>query len=277
MSFNDLLASASSASGPSASLPQGGLSKALSALLAPLLSDPEVEASSFGYGPLSQQALLAKRAAFQPRRYLDMTADLLNRTSDTKGEMYQAIQLAQLLKIKSDTDSIKQTLRQKILLDRRTKKAASDQQQLHADQSIKIQEASMKREQSVQGTFSSVPSYIFPSVLHGQAKQMEPDLAAEPDEDVMRSFLQAWQTELIMTDGEASGRLHIALQQTKQSNLHKSFLLRMRISQLGFAWVWLHFRAISEQEWCARVDRVNVLAESEVEDVSALESTVFDV
>jgi hypothetical protein len=260
MSFSDLLASAASASGPSPSLPLGGLSKALPALLAPLLSGAET--NTYGYDALSQQALLAKRAAFQPRRYLAMTADLVARTADTQGEMHRGIQLAQLLRKQSNTDIIKKTNRQKILQDRRAKRAAIDQQQMNADHTTKMKEASMKQAQS----FDTGPSSTFASMLHGQAKQMEPDLKAEPDENIVQIYLQAWQLELNMTDGEASGRLQVTLQQTIQSGHRKCFLLRMQINQLGFAWVLLRFHAISSEDWCARVDRVNVLAESEVED-----------
>jgi hypothetical protein len=265
MSLSDLLASAS-ASGPSSSVPVGGLSKALPALLAPLLSSGGFGANGYDYGSLSQQqALLAKQAAFQPRRYLVMTADLMARTSDITGEMHRATQLAKMLESRSDKDALKTVLQQKVLQDRRAKKAASDQHQLQADQAISMQD----KQQSLQhNSLRFASSDASNSALSIHAKQMESSIETEPDEGALQSFLQAWHIALHTADGEASARILLASQQTFRNSKRRNHVLRMRISQTGYAWLWLHFEETSKDAWSARVDRVNVLAESEVEEVS---------
>lgn len=267
MSFSDLVASAS-ASGPSStSLPLGGLSKALPALLAPLLSSGGPAGNGFEYGTLSQQqGLLAKQAAFQPRRYLAMTADLMARTSDKSGEMHRAIQLAKVLESQSDRDALKQALRQKVLQDRREKKAASDQRQAQADQINESKDRPPNLLQDVVFTSSDV----FISALYRQAKQVESNLETKPDESGLMSFLRTWQAELHAADSEASAKVQVAVQQTNCRSRRRSHQLRMRISQTGYAWLWLHFEELSRDAWCARVDRVNVLAESEVEEASRM-------
>ena len=262
MSLSDLLAS-TSASGPSSSLPSGGLAKALPALVSPLLPGYESAMQQYAPGMLSQSqgALLVKRAAFQPRRYLAMTAELVARTSDDAGEMYRAIQLAQSLMGPSHSTSIKQRQREALLHDRKRRrgerptaaKASQDEEDGGAP--------TRKR-------FNSTLLYAFPSALHGRAREAEPSLTGEPDSERTRMFLEAWESELLSVDMEASRRIQATLQQWTSGKRGPGCLIRVRIEEVGVGWVWVHFAPVQQTGWIVRIHRVNVLAESEVDEVS---------
>lgn len=264
MSLNDLLASAS-ASGPSSSLPQGGLSKALAQLLVPLLPNSTANPPKFESGslaPPSQQPLLDARSSFQPRQYLAMTNDLVTRISDEEGEMHKAIQLAHSLINQSDGKVIKEMHRQRILQQRKQRKLVADQQQLHNEQSVNMEETSKE------SSFYSISTFTFPSALHGQGKEMEPKVDVEPDLSTVQSFLQVWQSELSMVDREAFDRIRVDVSSSLYNKRGKGYLLKMDIDQTGCAWLWLCFEAVTTTKWCARIDRVNFQSESEVEEVS---------
>lgn len=267
MSLTELLAS-TSASGPSSSLPSGGLSKALPSLVSILLpAGQSLSTSTFSFqsGNMSQaqKSHLAKMAAFQPRQYLAMTSELATRTSDKEGEMFRAIQLAQSLLKQSDLSSIKKNQKERILKDRKRRRIAIEQRQTLEEQQNTKASSSM-HQQSGLSKFTSTTSYHFPSTLQGKTI----DLEQEPNKEDIRHFIKVWKTELINVDIEASQRVKVKLQQWAKAEKGLKYLLRLKIDETGFAWLWVNFNHCQAFGWCARIHRINLLAESEVEEVS---------
>lgn len=274
MSLTELLAS-TSASGPSSSLPSGGLAKALPSLVSLLMPSTE-DSRTYDFGPgdmsQSQKVHLAKTAAFQPRRYLAMTSELKSRTSDVEGEMYRAIQLAQSLMSRANLQSVKERKRQKVLQNRKRRKIVGDNHEtVGSAKDITTNLPSLQ--QGSASVFTSSMSYIFPSSILGPAKELEPDLKEEPNRGKMKMFIKAWQRELMDVDLEASGRIRVKVQKWTDGEKGVRCLLRIKIDRAGFAWIWVQFNSDSSSTgWCAKIHRVNVLAESEVEVRSRVES-----
>lgn len=299
MSLDELLA-ATAASGPSQGIPAGGMTRALPALLGPLL--PLGGGTAQGGGHLSHEqtnVLFARRTAFQPRQYMAMAAELVQRTQAGEGSASSALALSDKIfaaaqqggghgtgnKLAEETLS----LRERVLQNRKRKRiaqgnmsapqslmqSAKDQQELISASSKSARARSGVHRDQPSSRMTTTPApFLFPGEQNAKIDGLGQGVRTlgRPSQDDLDVYLSAWYAKLQEVDVEASLAVAASVDSFASGQQACQATIRVEVACMGTAWVTVGFRSRDSargegqqsNEWGLRVESFNVRSETEV-------------